>query len=131
MRVASLGVVEGAEFVRRVMTALGAESPAQLAEKMRWKRGTERLIAKWLTGQNDPSYAYTMDMLERVGWIALGHSKDEDPPQRAAGLDPRLVQALEQIADVAAKLDALASEQELPTGAPQAPIQTRRRRRTA
>lgn len=76
-------VVEGAKFVRLVMRAIGAESPAQLAEKMRWKRGTERLVAKWLSGQNDPSYTYTIEMLERVGWIAAGLSRDEPPPRPA------------------------------------------------
>lgn len=39
---------------------------------MGWKRGTERLVAKWLAGNNNPGYEKTMEMLERCGWLSLG-----------------------------------------------------------
>lgn len=60
------------------MAALGCNSPAGLAETMGWKRGTERLVAKWLAGQNNPGYEKTMEMLEKCGWLAVSDgSRDE------------------------------------------------------
>ena len=55
------------EFVRGVMERLGANTAAELAEKMRWKRGAERTVARWLSGDSQPSFDYVIDMVERAG----------------------------------------------------------------
>lgn len=73
----------GDELVRAVMRKLGCSSPAELADAMGWRRGTERLIAKWLAGNNNPGYEKTLEMLERCGWLTL------DGDARAAGLTSR------------------------------------------
>jgi hypothetical protein len=109
-------MVEGADFVRLVMDALGVQSPSQLAETMSWKRGTERLVAKWLSGQNDPSYTYTMEMLDRVGWLAIGDA-GASPATDQRGADAAFDQALEEIAGVLERLVSRVSEQELPSDA--------------
>lgn len=79
-----LSVIDGQMFVRAVMTQLECESPLAFAEKMGWKRGTERLVAKWLAGANRPSYNYIMEMIERTGWLSL----DGAPSLRLAATEP-------------------------------------------
>ena len=75
----------GAEFVRQVMDRVGAASPSELAETMQWRRGTERTVSKWLTGETRPSFGYVMEMVERAGLFSI----DGVVPQDGAALrDP-------------------------------------------
>lgn len=114
----------GPDFVRSVMQRLGASSPADLATKMGWKRGTERLVAKWLNGDNRPGYERTWEMLDRAGWLNLeakpsGLPQDLQPStaELAARMDDalenqnRMWEQLEQLvnagADLVASLDLL------------------------
>jgi hypothetical protein len=69
--------VTGAEFVRLVMRRLDCSSPADLAEAMKWKRGTERTVAKWLAGETRPSFNYVMQMVESAELV----STDEAGPK--------------------------------------------------
>lgn len=81
---------DAAKFVQAVMDHLGASSPAALAETMRWKRGVERTVSRWLAGAADPNYGYTMGMLRKCGWINMNgdapasDQSDSDPPQPIA-----------------------------------------------
>ena len=72
--------LDSGEFVRNVMAAVDAHNPGELAEAMRWKRGTERLIAKWLTGETKPGYRYTMEMLEKTGWLTMAETPEGARP---------------------------------------------------
>lgn len=59
----------GLEFVQAVMNRLGARTANDLAEAMKWPRGKERLVAKWLAGTNDPNYETTIALLDAAGWL--------------------------------------------------------------
>lgn len=83
-------------FVRAVMAALNCGSPMDLAEEMGWKRGTERLVAKWLAGSNKPGYEYTMEMLERCGWVNMG----ADAPGVVEKPHDRLGEVLEGVTEL-------------------------------
>lgn len=82
-------VVTSEEFVRGIMERLGVRTAAELAEKMRWKRGVERTAARWLSGDAQPSFGYVMEMIERAellnasidGIVRL--EPGEDPPAPA------------------------------------------------
>lgn len=88
----------GPAFVRAVMNRLGAASPADLANIMRWPRGTERTVARWLTGETSPSFDYTMEMVGRAGLL----NNDEDVPSaEVAPGDP--LEALERKVDLMAR----------------------------
>lgn len=71
------------------MRELGASSASELAETMRWPRGTERLVAKWLAGNNSPSYGRTMEMLERCGWISMSGGGPRSGEQASPPADPQ------------------------------------------
>lgn len=86
----------GPDFVRSVMQHLGASSAAELAETMGWKRGTERLVAKWLNGDNQPNYERTWEMLDRCGWVNVGAMPTRLLPRPAnEGLAEKIDAALE------------------------------------
>lgn len=99
-------MLDGPSFVNAVMARLGAANAADLAEKMHWKRGTERLVAKWLAGNNRPSYRYMLEMIERAGLIDMGGVKEpfEELPVAVvdrsdlAALERRLTVRLEEVA---------------------------------
>lgn len=62
------------------MKRLEVASPAQLAEAMNWKRGTERLVAKWLAGEARPGFLYMMDMLDATGWLEIEEARTTKRP---------------------------------------------------
>lgn len=87
---ASQRMLDGPTFVKTVMDRLEVDSPAKLAEKMKWKRGTERLVAKWIAGDNRPSYGYMLDMIDAAGMLnsAGGDlATPEQPPDRLAKIE--------------------------------------------
>lgn len=122
----------GEEFVRAAMRDLGVETAAQLAEKMRWKRGTERLVAKWLSGQNDPSYTYTMELLEKTGRLSKRIDRRAEPPAQAdplAALGAAVGEMALVQAAIARHLGVPPAEFELPGVQPSQRQETPRRRR--
>lgn len=114
------------------MRDLGVETAAQLAEKMRWKRGTERLVAKWLSGQNDPSYTYTMELLEKTGRLSKRIDRRAEPPAQAdplAALGAAVGEMALVQAAIARHLGVPPAEFELPGVQPSQRQETPRRRR--
>lgn len=63
-------VMTGTEFVRGVMERLNVTSAAGLADAMRWPRGKERTVARWLAGEVNPSYESVIEMVERAGLLS-------------------------------------------------------------
>jgi gamma-glutamylcysteine synthetase len=51
------------------MRRLDADTAADFAEAMGWKRGAERTVARWLSGVAKPSFGYVMEMVERAGLL--------------------------------------------------------------
>lgn len=68
----------GAEFVRQVMRQLGVDSATGLAGRMRWPRGIERTISRWLAGESEPSFAYTFEMGRKAGFLNMGEALPAD-----------------------------------------------------
>lgn len=99
--------LDGAQFVRAVMLKLEAATAADLAEKMRWKRGTERLVAKWLAGTNRPSYPYVMEMIDKADLLDIEATTARPPTEAEAGMigDHR-----EEIAALLRRLQELTAE---------------------
>lgn len=99
--------MDAQEFVHGVMDKLGVSTAAELAEAMRWKRGTERTVARWLAGETRPSFDYVMEMVERA---ALLNSDGDSPSALEAHRDPlqeleaRVQQGFDEIADALARL---------------------------
>lgn len=117
----------GEEFVRGVMERLGVSSAAALADAMRWPRGKERTVARWLAGESNPSYENVMEMVQRAGLLSSDAGVPSD--SRVPG-DPleALSASVDQMADrMAAVLDRLdADMKELASRIP--PAGARRRR---
>jgi len=77
----------GSEFVRQVMVLLDAPTAAALAEKMHWRRGMERTVARWLAGTSEPSFVYTIDMATKAGLLTGGEVAVADLPSAAPHLE--------------------------------------------
>jgi hypothetical protein len=101
--------MQGDEFVRGVMDRLGVSTAAELAEVMRWKRGTERTVARWLAGDTRPSFDYVMEMVEQAN--LLNTNSDARPVAPAplgllGSLEAKVDQMAEMTADSLARLEA-------------------------
>lgn len=93
-------MLDGPQFVRAVMVSVGVENAAGLADAMGWKRGTERLVAKWLAGSNRPSYKYMLQMVERAGWLSSdGRAQPQEAAVSLETLERRLQEASELTAE--------------------------------
>ena len=103
----------GTEFVRHVMVVLEVSTAAGLAEKMRWRRGMERTIARWLAGTSEPSFAYTIDMATTAGLLtmkgrpAVGIDRPEEVAARFAALREAQLEALKGQDEILDELRAL------------------------
>lgn len=97
--------LDGQEFVRAVMAQLGAATAAELAEKMGWKRGFERTVARWIAGENEPSYGYVMEMIDKTGWAETGSARPLTEDEAADIRDHR-----EEIANLLRRLQELTAE---------------------
>lgn len=94
--------IEAADLVKGVMECLSVSSPAELAERMGWKRGTERLVARWIAGDVQPGYGYTLELLEAAGWLSM------NVDGRVSSGIPR-----DPLAEIAATVSALSDGQKL------------------
>ncbi len=107
------------------MDQLEVSSAADLADRLGWKRGTERLVQKWLSGENQPGFSYTIEMLEAAGFVSLngtGPVALSQPRDRLAELEATVeaqgratTTALKALAEGIGRL-----EQRLPAEAPPA-----------
>lgn len=102
--------VTGADFVRQVMRQLDVSTPAALAEKMRWPRGTERTVARWLTGESEPTFSYTIAMATKAAMFNIESPTNSDQPDiedRLGGLEVGVARLQESGLQIHQKLDEL------------------------
>ena len=98
------GRMEAPDFIRLVMDRLAARTPEDLAERLGWKRGSERKVYNWLSGANRPSFETAMELAEAAGLFAPEASTAVVRP--GAPEDPG---ALDKLVAVAQEMELLAA----------------------
>lgn len=95
--------LDGPQFLRAVMDQLGVNTAGDLAEKMGWKRGFERTVARWIAGDNEPSYGYVMEMIDKTGWARTAQETrplTEDEATQIRALQAELAGLLQRLQEL-------------------------------